>query len=111
MHPTDHIQIVTFRLAGLAPGDYRAHVQSVAPRFAALPGLRAKTWLADERTSTYGGIYAWRSRAAMEAYLDGPLFGGLRDKPGIGDLETRDFDVLAAPSALPALAPRDSWAA
>jgi hypothetical protein len=121
MHPTDHIQIVTFRLAGLPPEEYRAHAESVAPVFAGLPGLRAKAWLADERTNTYGGVYAWESRAAMEAYLHGPVFGGLRANPRIGSLMSRDFDVLEAPTRITsrrdaptvplAIAPSDRWAA
>jgi hypothetical protein len=81
MHPTDHIQIVTFRLAGLPPGE---------------------------------------SRAAMEDYLHGPIFGGLRADLRIGSLMSRDLEVEAptqvtrrrvAPTALPAIAPSDRWAA
>ena len=57
MHPTDHIQIVTFNLAGLRPEQYAAHAQTVAPRFAELSGLRSKAWIADDGTNTYGGVY------------------------------------------------------
>jgi hypothetical protein len=122
MHPSDHVQIVTFRLAGLAEDDYRAHCEAIAPEFSRLPGLRSKAWLADARTNTYGGVYAWESREAMEAYLDGPLFGALRSNPAIARVMSRDFSLLPAPTwttrrrtatgpALP-IAPRDSaWAA
>ena len=34
MNPTDHIQVVTFQLAGLEPDAYRAHCEASAPRFA-----------------------------------------------------------------------------
>jgi hypothetical protein len=57
VHPTDHIQIVTFNLAGLRPDQYAAHAQTVAPRFAELSGLRSKAWIADDGTNTYGGVY------------------------------------------------------
>ena len=47
MNPTDHIQIVTFQLAGLEPDAYRAHVEASAPAFTEIRGLRAKAWLAN----------------------------------------------------------------
>jgi Putative mono-oxygenase ydhR len=100
MNSTDHIQIVTFQLAGLEPDAYRAHCEAVAPAFAEIPGLRAKVWLADASTNTYGGVYAWESREAMEAYLSGPIFGALLANPGIGEVTTRDFGVLERPTEI-----------
>ena len=121
MQPTDHIQIVTFRLAGLEPEEYERHCETVAPAFNEIPGLRAKAWIADADTNTFGGVYAWESREAMQAYVGGPVFGGLRSNPALRDVVTRDFGVLegptritrrrhAPPPALP-LAPADlAWA-
>jgi hypothetical protein len=100
MHPTDQIQIVTFNLAGLEPDQYAAHCETVAPRFAALPGLRTKVWLADPVTNTYGGVYAWESRDALAAYIDGPLFAGLLANDGLANVTTRDFALLTAPTAI-----------
>lgn len=100
MHPTDHIQIVTFNLEGLAPDAYAAHCEAVAPRFAELPGLREKAWLADPQTNTYGGVYVWESREAMAAYVDGPIFAGLLANEGIANVRTRDFGLLAAPTEI-----------
>jgi hypothetical protein len=100
MTPTAHIQIVTFQLAGLDPEAYRAHAQAAAPAFAEMSGLRAKAWLANPATNTYGGVYAWESRAAMEAYLSGPIFAGLLANPGVAQVTTRDFDVLEGPTRL-----------
>ena len=94
MNPTDHIQIVTFQLAGVEPDEYRAHAEASAPAFTQIPGLRAKAWLANPFTNTYGGVYAWESREAMDAYVSGPLFGRLLANPGMADVRTRDFDVL-----------------
>jgi hypothetical protein len=98
MNPKDHIQIVTFSLAGLDPEDYRAHCEAVAPAFTEIPGLRAKAWLANPKTNTYGGLYAWESPEAMDAYLRGPVFGALQAKAGIGEVITRDFGLLAGPT-------------
>jgi Putative mono-oxygenase ydhR len=100
MHPTDHIQIVTFQLDGLEPAAYRAHAEAVAPAFTQIPGLRAKAWLANPSTSTYGGVYAWESREAMEAYISGPIFGALLANPGIADVVTRDFEVIERPTEI-----------
>jgi Putative mono-oxygenase ydhR len=100
MNPTDHIQIVTFQLAGLEPDAYRAHAETAAPAFTQIPGLRAKAWLASPSTNTYGGVYAWESREAMEAYVSGPIFGALLANPGIADVVTRDFEVIERPTEI-----------
>src|SRR5262249_2087994 len=100
MHPTDHIQVVTFQLAGLDPDAYRAHCEAAAPKFAELPGLREKAWLANPSENTYGGVYAWESREAMEAYLSGPIFGALLANPGVTGVTTRDFGVLERPTEI-----------
>ena len=100
MNPTDYIQVVTFRLAGLAPDAYRAHCEAKAPAFAEIPGLRAKTWLANPSTNTYGGVYAWDSPEAMEDYVDGPIFGALLANPGVTGVKTREFGVLERPTEI-----------
>ena len=41
------VQIVQFQLAGIEPQAYEARAEQIAPAFARLPGLIAKTWLAD----------------------------------------------------------------
>jgi hypothetical protein len=93
-----HIQVVTFKLDGIDDAAYQAHAEQTAPVFAALPGLRAKIWLASPQASTYGGIYAWDDAAAMRAYQDGKIFQGLRANPHMIDLTVRDFAVLAGPT-------------
>ena len=100
MNPTDHNQVVTIQLAGLEPDAYRAHCEASAPAFAEIAGLRAKAWLADPSTNTYGGVYAWESREAMKAYVSGPIFGALLANPGMTDVTTRDFGVLERPTAI-----------
>ena len=100
MNPTDHIQVVTFQLAGLDPDAYRTYAEAKAPVFTEIPGLRAKTWLANPSTNTYGGVYAWESREAMEAYISGPIFGALLANPGMADVTTREFGVLERPTEI-----------
>ena len=73
-----HMQVITFKLDGVDDAAYQAHAEQNAPLFAALPGLRAKIWLADQQANTYGGIYTWDDVAAMRAYQGGKIFQGLQ---------------------------------
>ena len=100
MNPTDHIQVVTFQLAGLGADAYRAHCEASAAALTEIPGLHAKAWLANPSTNTYGGVYAWESREAMQAYVSGPIFGALRANPGMAHVTTRDFSVLERPTEI-----------
>jgi Putative mono-oxygenase ydhR len=93
-----HIQVITFKLDGIDDAAYQAHAGKSAPAFAALPGLRAKIWLANQQANTYGGIYAWDDVAAMRAYQDGEIFRGLQASPHMVDVAVSDFSVLAGPT-------------
>jgi len=93
-----HLQVITFKLDGIDDAAYRAHAEQNAPAFAALPGLRAKIWLANQQASTYGGIYAWDDVAAMRAYQGGKIFQGLQANPHMIDVTVGDFSVLAGPT-------------
>ena len=93
-----HMQVITFKLDGIDDAAYQAHAEQIAPMFAALPGLHAKIWLANQQTNTYGGIYTWDDVAAMRAYQGGKIFQGLQADPHTIDLAVRDFTVLAGPT-------------
>ena len=93
-----HMQVITFKLDGIDDAAYQAHAEQNAPVFAALPGLRAKIWLVNHQTNTYGGIYAWDDVAAMRAYQGGEIFQGLQANPHLIDVTVRDFSVLAGPT-------------
>ena len=93
-----HIQVVTFKLDGIDEAAYQAHAEQIAPVFAALPGLRAKIWLANPQANTYGGIYVFDDVAAMRAYQGGKIFRGLQENPHMIDVTVRDFSVLAGPT-------------
>jgi Putative mono-oxygenase ydhR len=95
---TMHIQVVTFKLDGIDDAAYQAHAEQTAPVLAALPGLRAKIWLASQQANTYGGIYAFDDVAAMKAYQGGKIFQGLQANPHLIDVTVRDFPVLAGPT-------------
>jgi hypothetical protein len=92
------MQVITFKLDGIDDAAYQAHAERHAPVFAALPGLRAKIWLANQQAKTYGGIYMWDDVAAMRAYQGGAIFQGLQANPHMIDVAVTDFSVLAGPT-------------
>lgn len=93
-----HVQIINFRLAGASPEAYANLCESLAPEFAALPGLTAKVWLADRDGNSYGGVYLWESREAMEAFARTDLFRSVATHPALAEVTSRDFSVLDAPT-------------
>jgi hypothetical protein len=92
--------IVTFQLQGLDPATYAEQAAAIAPMFAELPGLLAKTWLADEATNTYGGVYFFADPAAVAAYLDSPIVRSLRTNSHYVNLTLRTFGTLDAPTRI-----------
>ena len=102
-HPEEtavHVQVVNLKLHDLSDADYRQACDGLAPVFAEVPGLISKVWLADEATNTYGGIYTWVDRAAMEAFASSDLFRAIAANPNFVDITSRDFSVLAGPTSV-----------
>ncbi|NTU84434.1 MAG: YdhR family protein [Chloroflexales bacterium] len=94
-----HVLIITFELAGLDAATYAAHASLMAPRFAAMPGLVSKVFLADPATNTYGGVYLWASREDLDAYLASETYRALQANPAFAPLTVRAFATLAEASA------------
>ena len=99
-----YARIVTFRLDGLTPADYRGHVVAVAPAFTTWPGLLAKVWIADDNAGTYGGIYLFADRASADRTRDTDLYRSMAANPAFTDLSVQEFDVLDEPTAITATA-------
>jgi heme-degrading monooxygenase HmoA len=95
-----HIQIINFHLEGLTEADFRAHADEVAPAFAELPGLISKVWLANRTTNTYGGVYTWATREAMDEYAKSDLFRAVATNPNLADVTSIDFNVLEDPTSV-----------
>ena len=93
-----HVQIVTFTLKDLDHDAYAVLCDELAPAFADVPGLTAKTWLADRATNTYGGVYEWESADALAAFTKTELFNAVVSHPNLANLTSTDFAVLDAPS-------------
>jgi len=92
-----HIQVVNFNLKDMSDADFRLACDGWAPAFVQVPGLISKVWLADEPTNTYGGIYTWVDRQAMEAFSRSDLFHSVATNPSFVNIVSRDFGVLEGP--------------
>ena len=95
-----NILLVNFALQGLDPAGYGQHCEQLAPLFADLPGLVSKTWLADPETNTFGGLYVWRDREALENYLASDIFTSLGANPHLTNVSAREFGVLERPTRI-----------
>jgi quinol monooxygenase YgiN len=93
-----HVQIVQFCLKDMTEEAFRAVCDQLAPTLADVPGLLSKIWLASPPTNTYGGVYTWSDRAAMEAYTVSDLFAAVAAHPNFAGVSSTDFDVLEGPT-------------
>ena len=89
-----HIMVVNFNLKGITEEDYLGLIEPIAPAFAGIPGLVSKTWLASKVTNTYGGVYVWSDRGAMEAYKDSDIYKGMQANPHFENVTVTDFAVV-----------------
>jgi heme-degrading monooxygenase HmoA len=93
-----HIQVINFHLKDLSEVNYRGVCDELAPAFAEVPGLVSKVWLANRATNTYGGVYTWSSRDAMEEFTKSKLFSAVATNPNLANITSADFDVLEDPT-------------
>jgi hypothetical protein len=91
--------IVTFNLDGMTDEELKTAAETqLAGPVAAMPGLIAKTWLADTPENTYGGSYLFESREALEAYEQSAFFKEFTSDPRIVNITAHVFDVMEGPS-------------
>ena len=93
-----HIQIINFNLNGLSHEDYSGACNEIAQTFADLPGLISKHWLANKDTNTYGGVYFWESKKAMQTYLESEVFSQVANNPSFANATSKDFAILESPT-------------
>lgn len=93
-----HIQIVNFELNGVTEDEYVGMCEQLAPDFATVPGLISKVWLRGQ--GTYGGVYTWTDRAAMEDFTRTELFKAVKGHPQLSDVRSTDFAVLDGPTTV-----------
>jgi len=95
-----HIQIINFNLEGISRDEYEKAGEELAGDFASLPELISKHWLANEENNTYGRVYIWKNKEAMQNYLKSELFHGVGANPALVNIESQDFEVIEAPSKI-----------
>ena len=95
-----HIQVINFHLNGLSEAEYLMLCDEVAPAFGEVPGLVSKVWLANRSTNTYGGVYTWANREAMEEFSKSDLFSAVATNRNLADITSVDFDVLEDPTSV-----------
>ena len=89
-----HIQIINFNLKGISRAEYEAASDEIVGLFASMPGLVSKTWLANEETNTYGGVYFWENKEAMDSYIQSEVFKGIGENPALENIKSTDFEVI-----------------
>lgn len=96
-----YVQIITFRLDGMAPAEFAALNDYAATQYADVRGLISKIFLADpDDDRAYGGVYLWRTRADADAYLQGALIQSLVTDPRIADVHSCIYRVLPGPTSI-----------
>lgn len=80
----------------LSDEELQATAAELAPAFAAIPGCFEKTWIVDSERRTAGGVYKFRDRAALDAYLASDLWKGVESTPQFSDIRLRLLGVLEA---------------
>jgi heme-degrading monooxygenase HmoA len=95
-----HIQVINFHLNGLSETEYGALCGEIAPAFAEVPGLISKVWLANRSSNTFGGVYTWADREAMEEFSKSELFSAVAANEHLADITSLDFDVLKDPTGV-----------
>lgn len=86
-----YVQIVTYNLNGVSEQDYIDIAHQVAPQFNSMPGLLAKVWLGDSESNSFGAVYFWEDREAMERFGRSDLFEATY--PGFANVVSQGYGV------------------
>ena len=78
--------------------EYIAEVSPMADQFAAVDGLRWKTWILNDDEERAGAVYFFDSPEARAAYLDSELAAAVAGHPALSDFRVVPFDVMTEPS-------------
>ena len=79
---------------------FLALTEPAAEALAQVEGLHWKIWLLNEETQEGGGVYLFESVETAQAYLAGPLIGGLVRHPGLSDVNVRLSGYMAEPTRI-----------
>jgi hypothetical protein len=82
---------INYRLNS-AISDFLRESAPIAETLAAVPGLRWKIWLSNEKSREGGGIYLFETEAAMKDFIDGPIVEKLKTNPAVAEVSFKEFD-------------------
>jgi len=91
-----HAVMIRFT-SSVPPTDLLQPFRDYAEALRDVRGLTAKPWILDG--ADLGGFHVFVDQQAAEAYLDGPLFGSVRDNPAFSGFRVEHFAVLDELSA------------
>jgi|SRR5215831_11072210 len=106
-----HLLLITYQLQGMSEADYLAQSKEDAAFLdflATFPGFYSKVWLADAATNTYGGVYLWKDREAMEAFLHSDIVKALAADPTLANLTLKDYAIAEDLSRVTGGIPQDA---
>jgi heme-degrading monooxygenase HmoA len=95
-----YVLIVNFNLKDVDEAQYARMCDAAAPAFAAVPGLVSKLWLKNADTGTYGGVYIFESRDALNRFQETDLFRSLAVNKNLTNITADDFEVIEAPTRI-----------
>ncbi len=92
------VQVVTLNFEGMTYDDVVAASEQFIPPLVAMPGLLSKTWLANPETNTYGGVYLWADREALDNYAQSDFWRTFTSDPRVVNVRSESFGILEEPS-------------
>ena len=96
-----HAQIITYQLNDISQSEYlNRMVEPDAPILADVSGLISKVWLADEEKNTFGGVYLWASKEAMETFMQSDLVAAVVSRRFVKNVSSVDYSVNEAASTI-----------
>ena len=94
-----HILVINFN-AETTPDQFNDLVKEDAPIFAAIDGLIHKNFIFNHEEKTYGGVYMFESKKALNAYLDSDIYKSIIENPDWSNHLIRNYEVHSEASEI-----------
>lgn len=91
---------VNFQNYAMSSAEGRKAALNLAREIATVPGLIWKIWLYNPAGAEEGGIYLFKDEPSADAYLEGEIFRGLKNLPGVEAMQVKTFEVNEYNSAI-----------
>ena len=78
----------------MSPAEYRTICSSVVQPIADVPGLVWKIWLLNEQNAEAGGIYLFRDKQSLDAYLSGPIIRQIKSLSQLRGISAKWFETI-----------------